>query len=402
MASSSTVSTSTSVQDSIPYGTPPKYMISKLDALGKALEKTKQTKNVGQNALKVLTSYSNGFRDSLRKFWKEKREEFEDKFWVTQGREDRMKVVSEGKTAVFCTFQYLKTHGLINNNESSAASEQELEEYFSSHCPEATENGVLALADDVDAVPGLLNTWANNWRTQIEMESKLLGSKLQYQDLLIFKFNRAFYIGVFVHGLLQAFGKWKYPGMDLKDVATVLETVEQEVERRKKILGEATEKIEVPIRKCILCNKNEKLQQCSRCKSVNYCSREHQLSHWPQHKQFCPLFCKALKEGYVLQPIETPDENAPSPVPGCKVTAKYMGVLTNGVVFDKNTIEFVVGAGRVIRGWDEGFLKMKKGQRAHLICSPEYGYGARGYPPVIPASSILHFTVELENIEYVE
>ena len=40
-------------------------------------------------------------------------------------------------------------------------------------------------------------------------QSKLLGSKLQYQDLLIFKFNRAFYIGVFVHGLLQAFGKWK-------------------------------------------------------------------------------------------------------------------------------------------------------------------------------------------------
>ena len=33
-------------------------------------------------------------------------------------------------------------------------------------------------------------------------------------------------------------------------------------------------------------------------------------------------------KGYVLQPIETPDENAPSPVPGCKVTAKYMGVVT--------------------------------------------------------------------------
>lgn len=46
---------------------------------------------------------------------------------------------------------------------------------------------------------------------------------------------------------------------------------------------------------------------------------------------------------------------------------------------------------QVIRGWDEGVAQMSKGQRATLVCSPDYAYGARGFPPVIPPNSTLHF-----------
>ena len=49
----------------------------------------------------------------------------------------------------------------------------------------------------------------------------------------------------------------------------------------------------------------------------------------------------------------------------------------------------------MIKGWDEGFATMKKGERATLICSPDYAYGARGSLPRIPANATLHFEVEL-------
>ena len=54
-----------------------------------------------------------------------------------------------------------------------------------------------------------------------------------------------------------------------------------------------------------------------------------------------------------------------------------------------------IGVGQVIRGWDEGFVQLKKGQKATLICPPDYAYGAQGYPPVIPPAATLKFDVEL-------
>lgn len=50
------------------------------------------------------------------------------------------------------------------------------------------------------------------------------------------------------------------------------------------------------------------------------------------------------------------------------------------------------------QGWDEGVMKMSVGQRANLTCSPDYAYGARGHPPVIPPNSTLVFDVELLGI----
>ena len=49
----------------------------------------------------------------------------------------------------------------------------------------------------------------------------------------------------------------------------------------------------------------------------------------------------------------------------------------------------------VIRGWDEGIQQLKKGQKATIICPPEYGYGSRGAPPVIPPNATLKFEVEV-------
>ena len=54
-----------------------------------------------------------------------------------------------------------------------------------------------------------------------------------------------------------------------------------------------------------------------------------------------------------------------------------------------------IGVGQVIKGWEEGVAQMSKGERANLTCTPDYAYGARGYPPVIPPDSTLIFDVEL-------
>ena len=54
-----------------------------------------------------------------------------------------------------------------------------------------------------------------------------------------------------------------------------------------------------------------------------------------------------------------------------------------------------IGVGQVIKGWEEGVAQMSKGERANLTCTPDYAYGERGFPPVIPANSTLVFDVEL-------
>ena len=80
------------------------------------------------------------------------------------------------------------------------------------------------------------------------------------------------------------------------------------------------------------------------------------------------------------------------------------GTLTNGQKFDSSRdrgqkFEFKIGQGQVIKGWDEGVAQMSFGQRANLTCTPDYAYGARGYPPVIPPNSTLIFDVELFGVK---
>jgi FKBP-type peptidyl-prolyl cis-trans isomerase len=92
-------------------------------------------------------------------------------------------------------------------------------------------------------------------------------------------------------------------------------------------------------------------------------------------------------------------------VPGKKVLVHYTGTLKDtGEKFDSSLdrgtpIDFVLGAGMVIPGWDEGIAGMKVGERRKLIIPSKLGYGASGSPPVIPPNADLVFETELVDVK---
>ena len=86
------------------------------------------------------------------------------------------------------------------------------------------------------------------------------------------------------------------------------------------------------------------------------------------------------------------------------VTVNYTGLLEDGTKFDsslnpgRTPFRFTVGAGQVIKGWDEGLMGMKGGGKRKRTIPPELGYGSRDNGP-IPANSTLIFEIDLLGIE---
>jgi FKBP-type peptidyl-prolyl cis-trans isomerase len=92
--------------------------------------------------------------------------------------------------------------------------------------------------------------------------------------------------------------------------------------------------------------------------------------------------------------------NGDSPIKGDKVKVHYKGMLIDETVFDSSykrnqPIEFNVGIGQVIPGWDEGIMLLKKGEKAKFVIPSNLGYGEAGAGGVIPPNATLIFEVEL-------
>ena len=88
---------------------------------------------------------------------------------------------------------------------------------------------------------------------------------------------------------------------------------------------------------------------------------------------------------------------------GQVVVVNYRGTLESGKEFDssyqRGPFSFPLGAGRVIKGWDEGLLGMKVGGKRKLVIPPDLAYGTRGAGGVIPPNATLIFEVELLDVK---
>jgi peptidylprolyl isomerase len=96
--------------------------------------------------------------------------------------------------------------------------------------------------------------------------------------------------------------------------------------------------------------------------------------------------------------------NGRQPKAGETVLVHYTGALTSGVKFDSSLdrndpIAFKLGAGRVIKGWDEGVAHLSVGDQAVLVIPPQLGYGSKGAGGVIPPDATLIFIIEVVDVK---
>lgn len=115
-----------------------------------------------------------------------------------------------------------------------------------------------------------------------------------------------------------------------------------------------------------------------------------------------------LKPGLKYKILKESALDAEKPNKGDTVLVHYTGWLEEngkeGRKFDSSLdreqpFKFNVGAGEVIKGWDEGVLDMKVGQKRRFVMSADFGYGSRGAGGVIPGNATLIFDIELLDIE---
>jgi peptidylprolyl isomerase len=104
-----------------------------------------------------------------------------------------------------------------------------------------------------------------------------------------------------------------------------------------------------------------------------------------------------------LKYIERKEGTGKEATAGDTVVVHYTGTLKDGTKFDSSIgakpLDFKLGRRKVIQGWDEGIAGMKEGGKRKLIVPPDLGYGADGFPPVIPPNAELHFEVELLKVK---
>ncbi|KAK4181474.1 putative FK506-binding protein [Triangularia setosa] len=107
-------------------------------------------------------------------------------------------------------------------------------------------------------------------------------------------------------------------------------------------------------------------------------------------------------KGLIIE-VQTPG-SGPEVKKGDSVDVHYKGTLENGTEFDQSykrgqPLNFTVGAGMVIQGWDAGLVGMQVGEKRKLTIPSELAYGERGIPGVIPAKATLIFETELVKIK---
>jgi len=105
-----------------------------------------------------------------------------------------------------------------------------------------------------------------------------------------------------------------------------------------------------------------------------------------------------------LEYILVKEGNGIKAAAGNTVNVHYTGYLEDGTVFDSSLkrdqpFSFVLGMGRVIKGWDEGIALMKVGDKVRLIIPADLGYGERGAGGIIPPNATLIFDVELLEVK---
>lgn len=111
-----------------------------------------------------------------------------------------------------------------------------------------------------------------------------------------------------------------------------------------------------------------------------------------------------MKTASGLEYIEVEAGSGTQAEAGKTVSVHYAGKFQDGGVFDSSIprgepITFKLGAGNVIKGWDEGIALMKVGGKAQLIIPPALAYGERGAGGVIPPNATLVFDVELVDVK---
>jgi peptidylprolyl isomerase len=109
---------------------------------------------------------------------------------------------------------------------------------------------------------------------------------------------------------------------------------------------------------------------------------------------------KVVKTASGLQYIDIEQGKGPSPSAGSTVIVHYTGWLLNKKKFDSSLdrgqpFDFVLGAGQVIKGWDEGVATMRVGGKRRLVIPANLAYGARGAGDAVPPNSTLVFDVQL-------